>query len=189
MSYRPITDVWILARPKVKYYGAYPGGFLERAKPLIGCGRKGAKVLHVCGGHASLYPYDKDFLGWGINDATMDIDPETKPTFVGNATVHGDWPIQDFDGIICDPPYTQEDAKQYRIPNFPEPNKILKFALRTVPVGGMVGMLHYIVPQPPTRKDPITGEVIQLAKFIACIGIFVGYNNRMRAFSVFQRRE
>jgi len=23
MNYRPITDIWILARPKVKYYGAY----------------------------------------------------------------------------------------------------------------------------------------------------------------------
>ena len=31
MSYRPITDVWILGRPKVRYYGAYPSGFLERA--------------------------------------------------------------------------------------------------------------------------------------------------------------
>lgn len=30
-SYRPICDLWILARPKVKYYGAYPNGFLERA--------------------------------------------------------------------------------------------------------------------------------------------------------------
>lgn len=36
MSFRPIADVWILARPKVKYYGAYPNGFLERALPLLG---------------------------------------------------------------------------------------------------------------------------------------------------------
>lgn len=36
MSYRPITDFWILARPKVKYYGAYPSGFLERARALVG---------------------------------------------------------------------------------------------------------------------------------------------------------
>jgi hypothetical protein len=37
VSYRPITDVWILARPKVKYYGAYPNGFLERARCSGGC--------------------------------------------------------------------------------------------------------------------------------------------------------
>ena len=35
MGYRPITDLWFLARPKVKYYGAYPNGFLERARALL----------------------------------------------------------------------------------------------------------------------------------------------------------
>lgn len=181
MNYRPITDIWILARSKVKYYGAYPGGFLERAKPLIGCGRKGAKVLHVCGGHARLYPYDPEFLGYGAaNDYTMDIDPETQPDLVADVTDPLQWPVSQFDGVLCDPPYTEADAAKYRLTSqeFPKPNKLLKLALQCVPVGGMVGMLHYIVPQPPP----------DVAKFIACIGVFVGYNNRMRAFSVFQRR-
>lgn len=55
MSYRPITDVWILARPKVKYYGAYPNGFLERARALLGVSPFDP-VLHVCGGSAREYP-------------------------------------------------------------------------------------------------------------------------------------
>ena len=46
MSYRPITDVWILARSKVPYYGAYPAGFLHRARTLLGVDAVGA-VLHV----------------------------------------------------------------------------------------------------------------------------------------------
>ena len=179
MSYRPITDIWILARPKVKYYGAYPSGFLERAKPLIGCGTLGSQVLHVCGGHAKHYPYDKGFLGFGNNDATMDIDPETQPTFLGDALDPATWRlISDPDGIIIDPPYTPEDASKYRIPNYPAPNALLSICLDHVPVGGMVGMLHYVLPQPP-----------KTAKFIACIGVIVGYNNRMRTFSVFQRRQ
>ena len=40
MSYRPITDTWFLARAKLqggaKYYGAYLGGFPERARALLG---------------------------------------------------------------------------------------------------------------------------------------------------------
>lgn len=178
MGYRPICDLWILARPKVKYYGAYPSGFLERAKPLIGCGKHGARVLHCCGGLAKEYPYDKGFLGYGNADQTMDTDPMLKPDILGDATDIATWPEQWWDGIIIDPPYTKADAAQYRGGNLPKANLLLKIALQHVPLGGMVGMLHYIVPQPP--RD--------ITKFIACVGVFVGYNNRMRAFSVFQRR-
>ena len=35
MSYRPITDLWILARPKHRYYGAFPAGYLQRGRHLI----------------------------------------------------------------------------------------------------------------------------------------------------------
>jgi hypothetical protein len=40
MTYRPISDEWILARPRLregaKLFGAYPGGYLERARALLG---------------------------------------------------------------------------------------------------------------------------------------------------------
>jgi len=53
MSYRPITDIWFLARAKLKggveYYGAYLGGFPERARALLGA-TINEPVLHVCGG-------------------------------------------------------------------------------------------------------------------------------------------
>lgn len=45
-----------------------------------------------------------------------------------------------------------------------------------VPARG--GMLHYLLPQPPREG----------VKFIACVGVIVGFNNRMRVFSVFERR-
>lgn len=71
MSYRPITDVWFLARAKLKggkkYYGAYLGGFPERARALLGC-RLNDPVLHVCGGCARDYPYRR---GFGPNDRTL----------------------------------------------------------------------------------------------------------------------
>jgi hypothetical protein len=56
MSFRPIADVWILARSKVKYFGAYPAGFLSRARDLLGVGIND-QVLHVCAGKVRKYPY------------------------------------------------------------------------------------------------------------------------------------
>jgi len=52
--------MWILTRAKlkggVKYYGAYPGGFPERARALLGA-IIDEPVLHVCGGVVRHYPY------------------------------------------------------------------------------------------------------------------------------------
>lgn len=179
MSYRPITDVWFLARPKVKYYGAYPNGFLERAKALLGVRNREA-MLHVCGGHAKSYP-NKRIVG--VQDYTLDLDPATKPDFLQDArdplpeyTICDPWPA-----ILIDPPYTEVDAAHY-VPGttkFPLANQLLKNGLQAVRVGGRVGMLHYILPQPPKLNT----------KFIACIGVVVGYNNRMRCYSVFERTE
>ena len=69
MSYRPICDTWILARSKVKYYGAYPAGFLERARSQLGV-HINDPVLHVCSGKVKDYPYAG---GFGPNDKTVDI--------------------------------------------------------------------------------------------------------------------
>ena len=85
MSYRPITDTWILARAKLtggkKYYGAYLGGFPERARALLGC-KLTDPVLHVCGGMAKAYPYKR---GFGPNDRTLDLDPNCEPDFLQDA--------------------------------------------------------------------------------------------------------
>ncbi len=60
MSYRPITDVWILARAKLtgghKLYGAFPGGFGERARDLLGV-HIDDPVLHVCGGRTCRHEF------------------------------------------------------------------------------------------------------------------------------------
>jgi hypothetical protein len=177
VSYRPICDLWILARPKVKYYGAYPNGFLERGRALLSA-RRHEPVLHVCGGHAKAYPT------WATlcpHDRTLDLDAATHPDYVQDAraplpqtpTEHG-WPA-----IICDPPYTETDAAKYQpgAAVFPLANQLLKNALAAVRVGGRVGMLHYVLPQPPREG----------VKFVACVGVIAGYNNRMRVYSVFER--
>ena len=176
MSYRPITDRWILARAKLlegrKYYGAYPGGFPERARVLLGAWPT-EPVLHVCGGMARYYPWEG---GFGVNDKTLDLDPATSPDFLIDAR-EGPYPTG-FRAVLADPPYSAEDAGKYALgeSSYPSPNRIIDLALASLPAGGRVGILHYITPG--MRKD---------AKFIASVSVMVGGNNRDRVFSVFQK--
>ena len=138
-TYRPITDFWMLARAKLKdghkYYGAYPGGFLERARALVGASVFDP-VLHVCGGMVRHYPYPS---GFGVNDRTMDLDPETEPDYLqdardswptgpGHVTVDGELQDPHWRAVLADPPYTEGDADKY-VPGagvLPKPNEIMK---------------------------------------------------------------
>lgn len=179
MSYRPICDVWLLARPKLsggrRYYGSYPSGFLLRARALLGV-HASEPVLHVCGGMVRYHV----FSGFGVNDRTVDIDRRLKPDFVMDVrrelpALAGGWPA-----IMADPPYTPEDAAHYKsgAAKFPEPRALLARCLDHVRPGGRVALLHYEVPSPPPGRK---------ARFIACVGVLCGFNNRMRAYSVYQR--
>lgn len=184
MSYRPITDIWFLARAKlkggVKYYGAYLGGFPERARALLGC-RINDPVLHVCGGMAKLYPYKR---GFGPNDKTLDLEPSTSPDYLEDARLPLPGPIRSgltnphWSGVLIDPPYSEQDATNYSpgAARYPTPNQLIKNALDVVGQGGRVGLIHYILPSPP--KD---------AFFVAAVGILCGYNNRIRVYSVFEK--
>jgi hypothetical protein len=175
MTYRPITDMWLLARAKLKnghkYYGAYLGGFPERARILLGASINDP-VLHICGGKAKHYPYK---AGFGENDKTLDLDPAVQPDHLQDA--REPYPTG-FKAILCDPPYSEWEASHYT-PNsdkYPAPNIIIKNALAALPIGGRVGIIHYALPAQPKN-----------AKFIACVGIICGFNNRIRVFSVFEK--
>lgn len=174
MSRRPITDVWILTRPKVKYYGAYPSGFLERARALLGVTLK-ESVLHVCAGRVRDYPY----VGLGRNDKTLDLDPELEPDFCRDARdplpKNGATP---WDAVLIDRPYTPEDAAHYKPGSdmLPQLNPLLRNALSVVRPGGCVGVLDYLVPRPP-----------KTARFVAFASVWCGFDNRVRAYSVFRR--
>lgn len=178
MSYRPITDTWILARSKVKYYGAFPSGFLSRARALLGVGPYDA-VLHVCGGKVRDYP----FKGLGRFDKTLDLDPECQPDFLQDASEplplletplgQSPWPA-----VLIDRPYTEEDADRYAPgrEKLPSANLLVKNGIGGVEIGGRVGILDYVWPQPP--KNAIE---------VAVITVVTGRNNRARLYTVFEK--
>lgn len=168
-----IRDTWICTRPKVKYYGAYPSGFLQPARFLLGAS-KDDTVLHVCSGMVKLYPYKDCF---GEYDITLDINPDLKPDLVHDVTADGRLPdAGEWKYILADPPYTEEDAKHYGEAKFPEPNALLRKCLDAVQVGGRVGFLHYIWPNPP-----------KFAIERAAITVGTGRNNRARYYTVYER--
>lgn len=199
-DFRPIADMWLLARPKVRYYGAYPSGFLDRARALLGVGYTDA-VLHVCGGRIRDYP----FRGFGPNDRTVDLDPALVPDYLMDVRHLGDVPggripVPDEPGVItdpvpadeagqgtalcwpavlADPPYSEGDAQHYPHAKdaFPARADLLRRCLSLVRPGGRVGFLDVIAPRPPK-----TG-----VRLVATVGVLLGYGNQIRVFSVYER--
>lgn len=159
------------------------GGFPERARVLIGCPLD-QPMLHVCGGLAKLYPYQRAI---GEFDKTMDLDTTVSPDFLKDCR-EKDWPVgipdhdglQTWGGILIDPPYGEIEARQYPPgeDKYPNPHQLVQTAINTLRVGYKVGIIHYIIPRCPKN-----------AKFIADIGITCGFGNRKRAFTVFERIE
>jgi hypothetical protein len=180
----------LLARSKVKYYGAYPAGFLQRARDLLGVGINDP-VLHVCSGRIRDYP----FGGLGPNDRTLDLDPEVEPDFGQDA--RQPYPLMPrlertaagavvfrrrglWAAVLADPPYTPEDAAKYRVGAdvLPTARQLLLNGLDAVRIGGKVGILHYVAPRPPKDR----------ARFAGLYTVVVGYENRPRLFSVYERK-
>lgn len=198
-SYRPITDTWIVGRPKVGYYGAYPAGFLERARWLLPVTIHDP-VLHVCGGKARAYSDPAHGVkkgvplwGFGPNDLTVDLDAALSPDFLADVSAPDwaaavaeqhfrrkgrRWPA--FRGILIDRPYTEDDADKYAPGRgaLPTPKVLLNGAYALLSNGGRVGMLDYLWPKPP-QPD---------MKAVAKVCVTCGFNNRDRCFSVFEKR-
>lgn len=177
MSYRPVTDVWLLARAKLlhghKLYGAFLGGFGERARSLLGV-HIDDPILHVCSGRVRSYPYPRAV---GPNDRTLDLNPDMDPDFVQDA--RDPYPLG-FRAILADPPYSEIDAANYAPgpARYPAPNLILKRSLDALPVGCRVGILHYAWPAPPPGAA---------AKETAAIALGTGRNGRARWFIVYEK--
>lgn len=176
MSYRPITDVWILARSKVAYYGAFPAGYLHRARALLGVGPDDP-VLHVCAGRVRDYPYK----GLGPHDQTLDMDPALSPDYLRDARLP--LPAQStkgprFRAMLIDRPYSEADAEHYT-PGpgaLPAANELVKNALSTLNPGERVGIIDYVWPHPG-----------KIGQEVAVIAVGTGRNNRARWFTVFER--
>ena len=147
------------------YYGGYPAGYLRRVKALFPDKRR---VLHVFSGKVDLSAFPGD---------TVDMNPALSPTFVDDAQSLETVPLEQYDLVLADPPYSVEDAERYQTTMIKR-NKVMS-ALRRLPVGAHVVWLDQV--HPMYRKDAFDLQ--------AEIGMVKSTNHRYRVVCVFERRD
>ena len=161
-----VVGTWIMGndyRVRSSYYGGYPAGYLRRIKALFPEKRR---VLHLFSGKVDLVAFPGD---------TVDINPSLEPTYVDDAQTLERVPIEDYDLVLADPPYSIEDADRYQTTMIKR-NAVLR-ALKRLRVGSHVVWLDQVLPM--YRKDTFSIE--------ATIGMVKSTNHRFRIVTVFRR--
>jgi hypothetical protein len=163
-----VVGTWIMGndyRVKSTYYGGYPAGYLRRVKALFPDKRR---VLHLFSGQVDLAAFPGD---------TVDINPALKPTYVDDAQRLEHVPLETYDLVLADPPYSVEDAEHYQT-TMVKRNVVMR-ALRRLPIGAHVVWLDQVLPM--YRKDAFAQEAV--------IGMWKSTNHRFRGITIFRRRD
>jgi len=163
-----VVGTWIMGndyRVKSAYYGGYPAGYLRRIRALFP-DKKSA--LHLFSGQIDLTAFPGD---------TVDINPKLKPTYVDDAQTLKAVPLEKYDLVLADPPYSVEDADHYQT-TMVKRNLVMR-ALRRLPVGAHVVWLDQVLPM--YRKDSFAID--------AAIGMWKSTNHRFRGITIFRRSD
>jgi hypothetical protein len=159
--------VWFLGNTwavKSGYYGGYPAGYLKRLRALFPDKRSG---LHLFSGMVDV----EQFPG-----ATLDVRPEMKPTFLCDAHTMEGVPLEEFDLILADPPYSAEDADHYGTPLVSR-NKVVEVLSHRMRPGAHLAWLDQA--QPMYAKARLQPE--------AAIGIVRSTMHRYRCLLIWRR--
>lgn len=162
-----IVGTWIMGnnyRVKSQYYGGYPAGYLRRVKALF---PDKERVLHLFSGRVDTTAFP---------GKTVDVNPDLKPDYVANAERMFNVPLQDFDLVLADPPYSAEDCEHYGTPMVNR-NKVLEHLAGALEPGSHVVWLDQVLPM--YRKDQFSIEAV--------IGMVKSTNHRFRVVTVFKR--
>jgi hypothetical protein len=98
-------------------------------------------------------------------------------TFVDDAQTLAKVPLEAYDLVLADPPYSVEDADRYQT-TMVKRNVVMR-ALRRLPVGAHVVWLDQVLPM--FRKDAFDQEAV--------IGMVKSTNHRFRVITIFRRRD
>lgn len=161
-----IVGTWVMGNNytvKSTYYGGYPHGYLKRIKALF---PDRNKCLHLFSGMVDLEAFAGD---------TVDINSERNPTHLDNAETLLNTPLSEYDIVLADPPYSEEDCLHYGTVMVSR-NKVMK-ALTGLSKGAFVVWLDQVLPM--YRKDDW--------KVIAYIGMVKSTNHRFRVITIFER--
>jgi hypothetical protein len=161
-----VVGTWILGndyRVKSGYHGGYPATFLRRVRALF---PDKQYPLHLFSGRVDTDVFPGD---------TVDMNPALNPTFVENCETLHRVPIEDYDLVLADPPYSGEDADHYGTPMVAR-GKVMD-TLQRVSRGTHVVILDQVLWQ--WNKEEFELQ--------AAIGIVRSTNHRFRLMTVFWR--
>jgi hypothetical protein len=164
-----VVGTWIMGndyRVKSGFYGGYPAGYLRRVAALFP-DRK--RVLHVFSGKVDVTAMPGD---------TVDCNPSMFPTWQADAHDLSKVPLERYDLVLADPPYSVEDAERYQT-TMVKRNVVMRSLAAGMKPGSRVVWLDQVLPM--YRKDEWAIEAV--------IGMVKSTNHRFRVTTVFQRLE
>ena len=107
----------------------------------------------------------------------VDIRRGTNPDVVADAR-RLPFASDSFEGVMLDPPFSVEYARDLYSTEYPRPSHLLAEACRVVKPCGRIGFLHFLVPLPPP------GCHLEFVR-----GITTGCGYRIQAFTVFEKHQ
>jgi hypothetical protein len=162
-----IVGTWIMGndyRVKSEYYGGYPAGYLRRIKALFPDKKR---VLHLFSGRVdkSVMPGD-----------TVDVNPALSPDYVDDAQTLERVPLERYDLVLADPPYSVEDCERYQTTMVKRNKVMAALGARLTPDCHVVWLDQVL---PMYRKDQFCLDAV--------IGMVKSTNHRFRVVTVFGR--
>lgn len=149
---------------KSTYYGGYPHGYLARIKALFPDKRN---VLHLFSGKVDTAI---------IPGKTVDINAENAPDYVDDAQTLESVPLEEFDLVMADPPYSVEDAEHYQT-TMVKRNVVMRTLGARLRPGTHVVWLDQVLPM--WRADQFSIQAV--------IGLVKSSNHRFRICTIFQK--
>lgn len=161
-----IVGTWIMGqsyRVRSGYYGGYPDSFLKRIRGLF---PDKENVLHLFSGRV-----DTKILP----GKTVDINPANSPDYLDDAQTLLTVPLEEFDLVCADPPYSVEDAMHYQTTMIKR-NVVMR-ALQRLKPGAHVVWLDQVLPM--FKKLEFS--------MVAVIGVCKSTNHRFRVVTIFEK--
>jgi hypothetical protein len=162
-----VVGTWIMGndyRVTSAYYGGYPAGYLRRIAALF---PDKTAALHVFSGRVDLA---------ALPGRTVDINSALEPDYVDDAQSLATVPVEQFDLVLADPPYSVEDADHYQT-SMVRRNRVMAALGARLSAGAHVVWLDQVLPM--FRKDQFAIEAV--------IGMVKSTNHRFRVITIFRR--
>jgi hypothetical protein len=145
------------------YYGQYPSTFVKRIQAMF----PQAKMLHLCCGRCN--------ISGAVN---VDFHPLPEADVVANVEdLPDDLKRGQFDVVLIDPPYSEQDADRYKVPRLVNSQKVMKQSRDALKDGGYLLWLDEKYPM--YRRNNW--------KLVGLISIVTGFERRVRVLSIFQK--